>query len=209
MAGLPAHCPQCGLTFISNAISVGPNATVTMINNRTNCPNCGGMANFLDGVFTSTGDILKVVRGPMFTKQVMARFAELMERAAQEKTEFEIVKSEADSIDPRLGAAIEKLRGKPHWFVTFVFLMLFTALKNSHFDIKHTGNVDYNQLFYQATHHGEIWEPKPPSSPTVGPYNVLARPQNESDVEKQKTGSSTHSTSENPQSEGQGPNKRD
>jgi len=62
MTAIPALCNQCGSLFAFHGIQIGNGANVTMSGNLVGpCPNCGGFGSIPDGVYSSVGNILRII----------------------------------------------------------------------------------------------------------------------------------------------------
>ncbi len=113
MKGFPAHCESCDIIFEATGLVGGSAASrIKMVNNRTNCPKCGGWAELADGTFGFDDNALKLIEGPKWTKaQVRA-----IERAYRDmKQKRELTPGALDALErvsPELGAAAHAIAGK-------------------------------------------------------------------------------------------------
>lgn len=82
MPDVPAHCDDCGLTWEPRgAITLLPGGEGTrLIGNATRCPNCGGLARFIEGTFSVRDGMIEVLAAPDWSMQALR----LLQRAAQE-----------------------------------------------------------------------------------------------------------------------------
>ena len=166
MVGFPAYCSHCGTLFQSRLIGISPGARIeslTLSGNQETCPNCGRMADVVDGVFNAYDDVLELISGPQFTREILRAFSELIEKAAkQEITEDELQKQAAE-IDPDLGKAVAQMRAKtPSAMAALILAML--AIKSCNFDVNVDARIDLNELWHQLTsepRQEEVYTPSP------------------------------------------------
>jgi hypothetical protein len=183
MAGIPAYCPHCGTLFGSNAIVLGPGSSnISLRGGLTNCPNCGLMAQFIDGTFdVSQSDVLTMLSGPQFSADVLRAFSGLVERAARNEITERELQDEVKQLDPDLAAIIsaKNVGG----IATLLLLVLF--MRSCNFEAK----VDLNRLYDQFTEHG-------------AKKQITVSPMNETQSAKQSE------TTSDTESSGKRPNKK-
>ena len=75
LTGMPvyAHCPSCGLDFISTFPEEMKSST--LIGNQESCPRCGELANVMEGTFTTTRDSVEMFSGPEWTRAMLIRLS--------------------------------------------------------------------------------------------------------------------------------------
>lgn len=143
MAKIPAHCTHCGLQFYSDSFIGGSGArNITLRGNKTNCPRCGGWANFVDGVFDLQDDQLHLVNGPPLTHAMMARLQQVIDRAKAQIGESERLLAEVADVSPELAAEIRK-RGLSYFVILLVLIWLIKSVSLN-------VTVDLNRLIDQA-----------------------------------------------------------
>ena len=83
MVRLPAFCSNCGAVFPS-AYAVEDSKHLELKGCVSQCPSCGIMGRVPDGVYDFVEDAITLLSGPESTKEELARFAEIVERARRE-----------------------------------------------------------------------------------------------------------------------------
>lgn len=140
---LPCKCLQCGFEF-AQANLVGGTGTVTVTGGTTTCPNCGGRAKMLDGIFTFDNDHVTAVEGPLQTLLSANRLGIILKKAKSGDIEAEEIIAEIAGISPELA---KKIISKGGLTVFGLILLLIWLIKSVQIDIK----VDLNRLIDQAS----------------------------------------------------------
>ncbi len=164
MVAIPVHCPHCGAIFRSRGLSILESPAfaessvqrITLGGNRETCISCGKMANIVDGVFDTSGDVLKLLKGPKLTSDVLRAFSELLDLAHQNKITPDELQDQAEKLDPNLGEAVAEIRKKPSSLL-LVAVLLIAALRSCDFQLEATVNL--NQLLDQAFSTIEATDP--------------------------------------------------
>lgn len=159
-----AYCPSCGALFEARAFQFVNATNITLTNNTTNCPNCGGRASIADGVFNATAEALEIVKASDLTKALYQRFAELIEEAQHQKMDPDEFIDRAAKIHPAFEEAAKALAGSRATVFVALALML-AALRTCSFDVE--VKVDVNQLIEQ-TLGGERQQPQEDERRTHG-----------------------------------------
>jgi hypothetical protein len=150
MAGLPAHCSKCGLTFLTPDWFAG-SASIQMTGNTINCPRpgCGGLAMIGDGIYNLRDSRIAGVDGPPLAMQMLERLRGVADRARirakQGTAEAEQILAEVADVSPELA---EKLRAN-HSVPAFVLILILIWLIKS---VELNVTVDLNHFFDQAYH---------------------------------------------------------
>lgn len=131
MPQLPAFCDNCGIVFPSGfAMSGGGSAT--FIGNKSGpCPACGGMGSVPDGVFSVTGNVIRLLAGHQKTIEQLQRLASVISEArktvAEPKKAVEKIKREA----PELSSIVDvlpKTRNELYGFLTVILMAVGTVI---------------------------------------------------------------------------------
>ncbi len=141
MPQIPAFCPNCRLLFPTR-IFVAEGASVGMFGSVTNCPRCGGRANFSDGIYEAVGNLLKITQDPKFKAEVLATLAGILQHPVGSDDEVEASARAAEALHPGLGDLVRRAYKKGIW-VVFALYML------SKCDLTLDATVDINQLIEQ------------------------------------------------------------
>lgn len=104
MVAIPAYCTHCGLVFRRhNLVALGGGAVVTMSDNVTSCPRCGHDAKIVDGSFDILNGTLQLISGPDITRDILASFRDLADRAQKNEISPEQAVVAATELNPILG----------------------------------------------------------------------------------------------------------
>jgi hypothetical protein len=151
MAGIPAYCSHCGTILKSRAFRFdGPVYGTTFSGNQETCINCKKMANIIDGTFDVSGDVVSLISGPALSRTILEQFAALVDKTAKQELSTEELKTEAEKLDPVLGAVVSQVTAKNFGIAALIILVLF--IKSCNFKVDAT--VDINKLYDQWTGHG-------------------------------------------------------
>lgn len=151
MAGLPAHCDQCGATFATSAFDIQNSKGITISNATVSCPNCGGRAKILDGTWDERGRGIELVDGPQKTRAIFIAFSQLVEQAKRGELTPKQVQKKAAELDEGIGRAVGMLIQRfPK--SAFFAIALVAMLKYMHFETK----LDVNQLVQQVIEYTEM-----------------------------------------------------
>lgn len=77
----PVFCPKCGLLFQSNAINMSGSGTIVFENCGESCPQCGSVANIIDGEYQFYNGIINTVKGGKFAKDAVEKLKKLTGQA--------------------------------------------------------------------------------------------------------------------------------
>lgn len=122
MASIPGYCPHCGCIFDgTGGIHVENATSVTVSGSRMTCPNCGRMANLVEGTFNERGRGLELVSGPPLTRVILDRLQELARRVEADQITPEQIIEEAEAVAPEVA---QVLRRVPLSSVLSIFLSL-------------------------------------------------------------------------------------
>lgn len=129
LIGLPAHCDNCGLFFISRAIGgSGAVRHLTIENVTVSCPRCGHGARAIDGTFDFVGNAIRVRRAPPQTLAILEVLQEAL-RAAQAGASQEEIARPIERVSPELAARAGSLISR-FGLHAFVYLLIW-LLKRS------------------------------------------------------------------------------
>ncbi|MDI1264515.1 MAG: hypothetical protein PS018_14765 [bacterium] len=145
MAGVPAHCDNCGIVFNSSAFEVGPAALeVTISGIDVICPNCGSDAHLIDGTFDFVGNAIKVLAAPPRTIEILKALQAAL-RAAEAGEPEEKVLAHIEKESPELAkAAKTAAKGGRHLLVGALLLLAAQCSVNV------TSTLDVNELVDQV-----------------------------------------------------------
>jgi len=107
------------------------------------------MANMVDGTFDATGDVLTLLSGPQFTRDILRQFSMLVERAANREITDNQLRAEAEKIDPGLGEVVAQVQKRAGWAATAALLLAVIALRSCNFNVN--VEVDLNEIWDQWT----------------------------------------------------------
>ena len=151
MSGPPCKCTNCGHVFQSGLIEIGPNVSgISFENCGVSCPQCGGMANVADGTYSSVGEHLKLIAGPLSTRQIINQLNPIAKKAQAQSLTTEEVLAEIADISPDLA---KKLKSIGPWPVVGILIFLFWLVKSVTLSL----DINVNWLIDEAWHvaHGE------------------------------------------------------
>ncbi|WP_308815577.1 hypothetical protein [Sphingomonas sp. GV3] len=140
MVSLPAKCSACGHISETSFGLFGPN--ISMVGNYTRCPQCGGTAEIIDGVFDLSGDDVKVKSAPLWSRETIAAIQKIAKKASDDNLSARDIIQEVAGFSPDLA---EKLKKRNLSAVILVALLLF-ILKNCSVN----ATVDINRLIEQG-----------------------------------------------------------
>ena len=113
-----------------------------MFGSVTNCPRCGGRANFSDGFYEAVGNLLKITQDPKFKAEVLATLAGILQHPVGSDDELEASARDAEALHPGLGDLVRLAYKKKIW-AAFAFSIY--ALSNCNLNT----TLDINQLIEQ------------------------------------------------------------
>ena len=86
MVAIPARCTSCGHTFQpQSGIFIESSTHVTMSNNTTICPRCGGRAKFIEGRFNVTDGAIELLSGPQWSFDLVEGLRLTLRRIVDER----------------------------------------------------------------------------------------------------------------------------
>jgi ribosomal protein S27AE len=179
MARVPAFCPHCGHAFSFEGFIGGTGAgAVRLEGNKTICPQCGEMANIVDGTFSLNNDEVDLIEGPPLTHALILQLQKIVQSSKDKHPGAEEILAEVAEISPELAARIRK-RGLP---ALAIILLLIWLIKSVSLNI----DIDLNRLIDQAQGVAEhdssrdvLDTPLPiePTAPSEHPRSILAETQ--------------------------------
>ena len=144
-AQIPVSCPTCGALFASRAFAISGNVkNLTLIGNKETCPNCGEMANIVDGVFDVADNVLSVVKAPQITKEMLKALEVAIREAYEQKRPAEDLAEEVEKIDPSFGEIVRE-SGKNSTLYVASLLIILAAIRSCSVDVE----IDANELIDQ------------------------------------------------------------
>ncbi len=150
MPRVPAFCPTCYLLFPSGLV-VAEGGSVGLFDSVTNCPRCGGEANFANGIYEAAGNILKITQDPNFKTELLAGLAGIFHNPVESDEELEKAAEAAEKIHPGFGELVRLAYKKKMWAVFAAFLYAVSQCSaNINFDV----SLNANQLFDQIQQIG-------------------------------------------------------
>lgn len=112
MVLIPARCARCGHVFQpAGGINISGSSNVTMSNNVTGCPECGGVARFIDGVLDVKDEAIVLKSGPQWSADVIERLRLGLSRAAHDDIEDpdEFIRQELPEIAEPVTQAVDAM----------------------------------------------------------------------------------------------------
>jgi hypothetical protein len=105
-------------------------ASFTSRNNKSSCPNCGEMADVLDGEFNTTGPVIKAIKADNWTRQKLAEYQEAIRWAAENiEADVGAALERIEAVDPRTASIVrEWIRKNVTLKAVAVFLLALLAL---------------------------------------------------------------------------------
>jgi hypothetical protein len=124
-----AHCKNCGIVFESRALSFKGSINVTISNVFESCPQCGNIANVLDGTFDfDANGNATLVSGPPLTRNIVNAIRNLVEIAKKENFTKEKFIEEANNISPEAGDYLAKFVPKSFSDIMAFFMFILAIL---------------------------------------------------------------------------------
>ncbi len=154
MAGLPCHCPYCGLVFVSDFMSFNNSSNITFHRVGVACPNCGNTAGAIDGTFDFVGNSIRVIDAPPRTIAILSILQTALSESQQGKPEAEVI-SKIEKASPELALAIQKkvsASGKPILIGLLLTLLAGCSMNTT---------LDWNQLVDQVHVYATGSDPYP------------------------------------------------
>ncbi len=126
MPDIPAFCDNCGAIFRSGIFLSG--GTANLVGNKAGpCPICGSMGTIPDGVFTATGNVLRLLSGPANTVERLVRLSEVINAAREQRKEPNQIVEEIKKEAPELSSIVDALPRTRSELYNFL-LVILTAL---------------------------------------------------------------------------------
>ncbi|MFQ5585475.1 MAG: SEC-C metal-binding domain-containing protein [Thermodesulfobacteriota bacterium] len=127
MPHIPAFCDNCGAAF-SSGIVIENSLNVTLSGNKSGpCPACGSMGTIPDGVFTVTGNIIKLLAGPQRTIEQLQHLARVISDARKYVKEPNTTANKIKLEAPELSSivdALPKTRSELYSFLTVILMAI-------------------------------------------------------------------------------------
>lgn len=102
---MPAQCSRCGKRFQPQGGIYIENATnITFSNTTTSCPECGGVAYYVEGNLNVVAGAIEMVAGPEWSWDLVRRLGLALVRIRDEEPDDP--EAELDEVDARLGRAV-------------------------------------------------------------------------------------------------------
>ncbi|MFZ1106523.1 MAG: hypothetical protein WAN86_27290, partial [Hyphomicrobiaceae bacterium] len=105
-------CDHCGFDFQPPAINIG-GGRITLSNNITNCPRCGGVARFVDGTFQVENGKFRILFASTVTREMLTRLQLLVEEADRDPTQLDNLRAKAEAIHSGFGALFTPANWSP------------------------------------------------------------------------------------------------
>lgn len=169
MPRVPARCTQCSLVFTPNAINIA-HGTITLRNNGTRCPHCGGIAYFVEGTLETDGDYFVPISAPPLTHAVLDQIKRITEAArARSATADELIE-EIEPLSPKMAAALRPLKKqKSTAFLAAIIIYLIAHIHmNMNMNVDVDVKLDVNQLVAEAVKAIESGEVEPSRQASLG-----------------------------------------
>ena len=109
MVLIPAQCqnPKCGFMFQpQGGIEASGATNLTMSNNRTNCPKCGGAARFIDGEMNVHDGAIELLSGPAWSRDLLEELRLTLVRVVRDAPDDPI--AEVESVSSVLGKRLRR-----------------------------------------------------------------------------------------------------
>ncbi|UUP19520.1 hypothetical protein [Nitratireductor thuwali] len=146
MASIPGHCHHCGCIFDGRGgIHIENSSNITVSGSRMTCPNCGKMANLVDGTFNERAGRLELVSGPPITRDILSHLQHLVAAAEAGEITKEELATRAAELHEGVGSAIAYLVSRYPKTLLFV-VSLVMMLKACNPQVK----LDLNELVDQV-----------------------------------------------------------
>lgn len=102
-----AHCPYCGLDFVSEALGRLRMIRVTLSDVTENCPRCGQPAVVMEGTFNSSAEHIEVLSGPEWSRELVNRMQVRFREIEKIASSVRIPDAEADAKIQQILAEVE------------------------------------------------------------------------------------------------------
>jgi predicted Zn finger-like uncharacterized protein len=145
MTGLPAHCPHCGLFFISTSIRIADNVTVAFSNMLVRCPRCKKDANGLDGTFDFVDNAIRIRQAPPKTIEILKALQDAA-AAATAGADQDAIVEELQRKSPEFAEAARQAIHKGG--LASLIVLLVYLLTSCSANVRQT--LDWNELVDQA-----------------------------------------------------------
>jgi hypothetical protein len=125
---IPAVCKKCGLVFSPPAIDAENVVGLTVSGVATNCPQCGGVAQLIEGKFNVRDGLFEIISAPDMTEGVLRRLGLLLLESVGADEEPDEIANRVESESPSLARWIREVArewSKP------VLLLILSAIANA------------------------------------------------------------------------------
>lgn len=122
---IPAVCRKCGLQFISGLFGGMGFATVSISGSTTDCPNCGGTADFVSGEYQFVAGVIAAFTAPGMTREKFEAARGLIAEASSGAIATAEAIDQLSAISAELAKAIQSQTTKK---VNWEFLVALLAL---------------------------------------------------------------------------------
>ncbi len=125
--GLPAQCGTCSLIFHSG-MDIRNTSNMTIVGGEVQCPRCGNMARIAEGTYSFYDDVIRIVRAPDISREMLRSFAMILKDAYNQKISIDELEARARDIHPRLSEAVSKVKEQSHtrkWFLRWLGMICF------------------------------------------------------------------------------------
>jgi hypothetical protein len=154
MAGLPAHCLNCGAIFVTSTIQASNALGITFSNITVPCSNCGGPAKTVDGTFDFVGNAMRVHPGaPQRTIEILKVLQSALREAEGGASDEKVIDTIARA-SPVLASAIQR-KTKQGGFILITLLLALLASCSTE------ATLDWNQLVDQLKVYATGGDPYP------------------------------------------------
>jgi hypothetical protein len=108
-------------------LTVSNVTNLTIRNSSVTCPECGNVANFIEGTFNVYGDIIEIVAASPWTRHQLARYQSALEWAAKNYAERpRAAIRRIERVSPETASWIRRMRG-PYSRAEIIAVLSFLA----------------------------------------------------------------------------------
>lgn len=147
---IPAICEKCN-SIVASGIEVQNSLHLTLMNNITNCPFCGGIAHTIDGTFNIIGNTISVLKAGNITKENMSLLLSILENNknadSSEKIKEEINKNIPEC--KKISDLLPKNKSDLYSFIAILIAIIQTYISLS----SQNNNINIEQAFYQTNYY--------------------------------------------------------
>jgi PHP family Zn ribbon phosphoesterase len=123
MIEVPSFCDNCGTIFPSGIV-VSNCMNLTLSNNKSRCPNCGGWGHAIDGVFNIINDSIEILSGPQITVERLDKLEKIFKSSERKKSSPEEIEDTIKKEVPELSKISDIMPKKRTEFYEFIKVMI-------------------------------------------------------------------------------------